>query len=236
MTWIRVEPDEMTTVAASLNRLADELSAVGQEARRDCSSCLPGQAEAVADVALGLVDQILATHAAILRHRAADLLARGTVAAADSLTAASSASGPGISPAPTVGFVGGNPPTVLTIGPSDVLGAAMVGGTSSGWSVDPAAYGFGSVVGGTTTGFVGGGPSNLMGGSFVGGRTWESIQLDAVASAGGRGFLPPTFAQDVANHNITVNLQPSRSSLITDRGYYMSPAEYEQRGYQGLNE
>ncbi len=141
MTLIRVDGQEMQTAASVLQASASEVADIGGGVQQGCGSCcLPaGVEEQVLAAAFG-VESSLVQVSSDLQAQAQDLAQRGLVAANDSLpTAASAASGPGLSggtalPSPGPGLTwstdGGQPlyePTLVNgVMTSPLDGGAMV--------------------------------------------------------------------------------------------------------------
>ncbi len=128
MTWIRVDPDELTGTASVLQGSATELADLGSGISAECGSCcVPAGVEGEIRAAAAAVTACLGGIASDLGAAASDLSQRGALAANDSLgTAASAASGP------AAGTDTG------TVGMTDDWLASMdspVVSTSSGWAV-----------------------------------------------------------------------------------------------------
>jgi len=103
MTYIRVEPEEMTTTASVLQGTAGELAGLGGDVQRQCTNCcVPPTAEAQVLALAAAIQTTLTAISADLLTQAGDLATRGSTAAADSLAAAvGAASGPAMYPSDT---------------------------------------------------------------------------------------------------------------------------------------
>lgn len=103
---------------------------------------------------------------------------------------------------------------------SPVAGSFVGGHTTPAFTITGGVSPGPMIIGGTTSRGFGGGTGA---GSFVGGGTAGSMAAFNIAN-------------DAHNRAINVILEPSRSSLQNKLGRSMSPTEYVNRGYRGLNE
>ena len=240
MTWIRIDPNEMEAGSRELQSCSEALGGAVTALQGQAAGCsMPAAVSAQVDETLATVERQLHEIRVELLLEATILALRGILAVKGSAVAGTLSMDV---PAPTTGFVGGNPVGGFTITNSD------------GSPVDTSAlYGMGGFVGGTSsgvTGLTGDWMSGMVGGSgstdfvitnpdgsladpniFAGLSTVSAPTSPSIAT------LPaPLFniLNDANAHIADTWNHPSRSSLSFDEGRYISPSEYEQRGYRGL--
>lgn len=252
MTLVRIDPTEMEAGSAALQAAATTVAGVGTGLRGLCA--VPGLAPAVgaqvAATAAALERTFHEVHVELLLH-GLGLAVRGLLAATDatSVTSGSMAVGP-------VGAMSAVVSSAAVIGGTGGADFTITG--PDGTPVDTSElYAMGGTVGGATTGVVGTSP--LYGSSAViGGNGGEDITFtDASGAPVSRDLLypsaavigpatnptmadlPPEVFAIVSGANermIDVALDPSRSSLSFAEGRPISPTEYTDRGYRGLND
>jgi hypothetical protein len=181
MTWIRIEPGELTTTADTLRTTAAGLCDVALDTVACCACAMPPEVATLAHDVTAAVRSGVEALAGELHGDANDLVTRAVLAASDStVTAASAAWGTGTH-----------------------LGGTTVGGSSSGWQlVDPtgaptslAAVLGGAVVGGTPAGYA----APVLGGGTVVGGSWSSTSTDGLLAAGAWPARPPATVRPAPN-------------------------------------
>jgi hypothetical protein len=189
MTTILVDPQELTTVAATLRNVAAETAEVGRGLSH-CTQCaMPPEVESLVNQIVSTSDAILDELARRMAASANDLLSRAGIATNDSLTAASAASGPGLYPS-----------------------SATIGGTGPGWTMEGTDIsalisGAGIVGGSGSIGVVGGAPN--LGMSIVGGTNpWSPSSSGSFLTA---VIGPPDYSQGPASGIMALAAASQRS-------------------------